>query len=141
MSLVVRVLHAIRRLCGRMGQRSNELVDAWPALSASGDYLAVGVPLDAIRLAHELPRVLQCQSLPATRSLRGEVAPQWLFGEQNLTITGVPRLLPRFGLGHLLVHSIHQSERYKCHSHHDIAHPIKMSQRAIRPLNDEPAGQ
>ena len=62
---------------------------------------------------------------------------------KQLRIDTTPRaashVLRRCGLGHLLVHSIHQSERYQCESHHDIAHPIKMSQRAIRPLNDEPA--
>src|SRR5580700_3537672 len=35
--------------------------------------------------------------------------------------------LRRCGLWHLVVHSIHQSERHQRNGHHDIAQPIKMS--------------
>jgi hypothetical protein len=47
--------------------------------------------------------------------------------------------LSRCRFRYLLVHSIHQSEHHQTDSHHDIAKPIKMRQRAVRPLNDEPA--
>src|ERR1700727_2727289 len=69
-----------------------------------------------------------CASLKSS-----EIAPR--FGTQAAVDELV---LLSCGLGHLLVHLIHQSERQQCNSHHDIAQPIKMSERVIRPLNEEP---